>query len=247
MKFLILIPLLFSLFLSARDLLSGKIIYQAEIKLDKSSTLEPRSYKTVVYFTNEESVSEDFENTSANESETSFFIDLAKDMHFFVYKNYQTNEMISSEMLVDKLVRIQDTIPFMNWQLTREGKKVQDISCFKATGHFRGRDYIAWYAPDIPVNRGPWKFGGLPGLIVEISDVDDEVHFNLLGYSPGLTKKEKAKIHAPQSGNIMTFDKYYDLWNTKSRELVHFLSSELNSENVKIESNGISRIEKSKQ
>lgn len=35
---------------------------------------------------------------------------------------------------------------------------------------FRGRNYEAWYAPEIAVSAGPWKFGGLPGLILAIKD-----------------------------------------------------------------------------
>ncbi len=245
-KILLIIPLLFSLFLGAQNGISGKIEYQVEIQLDKTSSLEPRRYKTVVYFTQDESVSEDYENTSSNESENSVFIDLSGDKLFFVYKNYKTYDMISSEMVLDKIVRVQDTIPFMNWQLTTSEKKVKDINCFKATGYYRGRNYVAWYAPDIPVNIGPWKFGGLPGLIVEITDIDDEIRFRLIKFSPGLHEKEREKIHAPQKGTIISFDEYFDLWNKKSQDIVNFLSSKINSENVKIEGEGVYRIEKSK-
>lgn len=34
-----------------------------------------------------------------------------------------------------------------------------------ATTQFRGLTYTAWFALDIPINEGPWKFHGLPGLI----------------------------------------------------------------------------------
>ena len=44
--------------------------------------------------------------------------------------------------------------------------------CKKATTNFRGRDYIAWFSEDIPINDGPFKFNGLPGLIVEIYDTE---------------------------------------------------------------------------
>ena len=44
--------------------------------------------------------------------------------------------------------------------------------CQKATCSFRGRDFIAWFAMDLPVRDGPWKFGGLPGLILKVYDID---------------------------------------------------------------------------
>ena len=53
--------------------------------------------------------------------------------------------------------------------------------CQKATCHFRGRDFIAWFAPAIPVKRGPWKFGGLPGLILKVQDKDGLYTFEAIG------------------------------------------------------------------
>ncbi len=54
------------------------------------------------------------------------------------------------------------------------GFKVQ-----KATGAFAGRNYIAWFAPELPFSDGPYKFSGLPGLILEISDLQNQYHFSL--------------------------------------------------------------------
>ena len=51
-----------------------------------------------------------------------------------------------------------------------EKKNIGTFSCKKATTKFRGRTYNAWYCADIPTFFGPWKFNGLPGLILEISD-----------------------------------------------------------------------------
>ena len=30
-------------------------------------------------------------------------------------------------------------------------------------------DIVAWYTPQIPVSHGPAEFGGLPGLILELT------------------------------------------------------------------------------
>ena len=39
---------------------------------------------------------------------------------------------------------------------------------------------MAWFTSEIPIQRGPWKFGGLPGLIVKISDAKKEYNFELV-------------------------------------------------------------------
>lgn len=57
--------------------------------------------------------------------------------------------------------------------------------CQRATCHWRGRNYIAWFAPDIPIRRGPWKFGGLPGLIMKIYDVDNLYVFKAVAIEKG--------------------------------------------------------------
>lgn len=51
----------------------------------------------------------------------------------------------------------------------------------KATTVFRGRTYEAWFTPDIPVSDGPWKFSGLPGLILEVHDSKNHYVFSCIG------------------------------------------------------------------
>ena len=66
------------------------------------------------------------------------------------------------------------------WTLTNETKKSDDYNLQKATTTFGGRNWIAWFAKEITINEGPYKFRGLPGLIFEISDDKDNFHFNLV-------------------------------------------------------------------
>ena len=66
------------------------------------------------------------------------------------------------------------------WQLSTGSLVVCGHYCHKATAHFRGREWTAYYAPDIPVGRGPWKFGGLPGLILRIEDSTGDQRFTAI-------------------------------------------------------------------
>ena len=65
------------------------------------------------------------------------------------------------------------------WNITNETKKINEFTCYKATTTFRGNNFEAWFTPDIPINAGPWKWYGLPGLIVEATDTDKSVVFKL--------------------------------------------------------------------
>ena len=61
--------------------------------------------------------------------------------------------------------------PLMRWTLADEQQTILGHRCQKATCRFRGRDFVAWFAADVPIKGGPWKFGGLPGCILKVYDV----------------------------------------------------------------------------
>ena len=56
------------------------------------------------------------------------------------------------------------------WRLLPESDSVCGYLCQKAETEYRGREYEAWYCPDLPVDAGPYKFRGLPGLILKVED-----------------------------------------------------------------------------
>lgn len=67
-----------------------------------------------------------------------------------------------------------------NWKLMDETKIINTINCKKAEVTFKGRNWIAWYSPEIPFPYGPMKFSGLPGLIVKITDDKGDYDFELV-------------------------------------------------------------------
>lgn len=73
----------------------------------------------------------------------------------------------------------------LDWQLTTEKKKIDNYNCIKALVNFGGRNWIAWYAIDISTSSGPYKFGGLPGLILEIKDTENLFSFKAINVSYG--------------------------------------------------------------
>jgi len=67
------------------------------------------------------------------------------------------------------------------WQLIDEEKEILGYKCKKAITTFSGRDYIAWYSIDLTLSEGPYKFYGLPGLILSISDDKRQHAFDAIG------------------------------------------------------------------
>ena len=75
--------------------------------------------------------------------------------------------------------------PQMTWTLGTEHQTIIGYDCQKATCHWRGRDYEAWFTAAIPVKAGPWKFGGLPGLIMKVYDTRHVYTWEAVGVENG--------------------------------------------------------------
>lgn len=76
--------------------------------------------------------------------------------------------------------RLYYTTPVIkNWKLIDEIKMIGSLKCKKAEIHFKGRDWVAWYSTEIPFPYGPYKFSGLPGLIIKITDTTGDFDFEL--------------------------------------------------------------------
>lgn len=68
--------------------------------------------------------------------------------------------------------------PDFNWQLkSAEKKTIGGYKCSLAMGSYAGRAYKVWYTTEISVSDGPWKFRGLPGLILEVEDLSGEYFY----------------------------------------------------------------------
>ena len=97
----------------------------------------------------------------------------------FVHTDFNSDVTYTTVKLYSKHYVIKEQTPQFKWVLTDEIKKIDDLNVQKATMTFRGRNYVAWYSLDYPLRFGPWKFHGLPGLIVEIYDESNRYHWIL--------------------------------------------------------------------
>lgn len=77
---------------------------------------------------------------------------------------------------------LKDNFPHLDWTITDESKEIGGYMCQKATTTFKGRNYEAWFCPEIPIPYGPWKLHGLPGLILAARDNKGEVIFDYAGF-----------------------------------------------------------------
>lgn len=89
------------------------------------------------------------------------------------FKDSQVTEYVSMPMHNTRNNSwFTEPCPPQQWTLHNDTMTVLEHRCQKATCHWRERDFVAWFAKDIPIRRGPWKFNGLPGLILKLYDTD---------------------------------------------------------------------------
>lgn len=99
----------------------------------------------------------------------------------------------------------------LKWNTVPEFNNILGYGVQKATTEFGGRKWIAWFAKDIPIQSGPYKFFGLPGLILKIEDVHKNHIFELKGI-----KDTKGDFNYPYVNNFkhmkITYSKYVKIY-----------------------------------
>lgn len=100
----------------------------------------------------------------------------------YTYKDYSNNRIMEIDEISSTQFCYYDYPKKINWKLKDGEKKILGFVCRRADCKFRGRNYIAWFTEEIPLSEGPWKFRGLPGLILEITDTDGVYNFKAIGF-----------------------------------------------------------------
>jgi GLPGLI family protein len=100
-------------------------------------------------------------------------------------------KLARKEPLLFNSYLITDALPVIDWKISGDTATFGGLHCQKATTHFKGRDYTAWFSPDLPLHIGPWKLNGLPGVIVEAYDAKKEVDFKFDGIEKAVISSQK--------------------------------------------------------
>ena len=97
-----------------------------------------------------------------------------------ITKIYPEMKEIYQEYFIDANYQYSFEHKF-DWKILPDKKKILTYNCQNASVDFGGRKWTAWFTTDIPVQDGPYKFYGLPGLIVKIEDDKKDYSWELKG------------------------------------------------------------------
>ncbi|MCC6413229.1 MAG: GLPGLI family protein [Saprospiraceae bacterium] len=222
MKTYLLFALLSPLFVFANDTVPmGRAVYEQRFDLAEDSKLNGTA---ILLFNREASV---YINADAPKSDQTVPDENPEFLPRFVggdpegfpiYKNHRTRRITFKTLCYwrdwGKYCILEDSLDAVSWTIHPDQKTFGTYTCTKATGYFRGRDYEAWFSPEIPIPSGPFKFGNLPGLILEMHSLDGLVHFYFKSLEMG--SNIPGAVKPPKEGNTLGMD--YWQWLKKSEE-----------------------------
>lgn len=115
------------------------------------------------------------------------------------YRNYPTGKSTYLDKVIREKFRIIEPLEQPQWDIIADStKQILDYHCQMARCSFKGRTWTAWFTTDIPLDNGPWKLCGLPGLILRAYDSKQQYIFDCVGMK-----------QAKQGENI-TYDSKFD-------------------------------------
>jgi len=153
-----------------------------------------------------------------------------------LHKEFASKTFTNRVELFGKIFLIKDSLPESKWLLSGESKQIGNYTVYKATmsrevpqevfqfgrqnseenqPKMKTVNITAWFTPQIPVSTGPYKYGGLPGLILEVNSDNTTVLCTKVVINP----KEKMKIKAPQKGTVVNTEEYDKIRTEKIAEM----------------------------
>ena len=155
-----------------------------------------------------------------------------------LYKNINDKVSINETEFMGRFFLLTDPLEEQKWKMTGESKKIGKYTCYKATyekeveeatfsfGNFNQAqntpkkkkmkkvNVVAWFTPEIPIATGPSRYGGLPGLILEVSDDQTTLLCTKIVMNP----TDKVKIKKPKKGKIIATSDFLVLQDEKRIE-----------------------------
>ena len=142
-----------------------------------------------------------------------------------LYKNFSNKIMLKEDAIYDKPFLITDTLQPVNWIIDTATRTIGKFNCTKATATINGQQVEAWFTADIPIQDGPEKFYGLPGLILAVKTA-----YNSYEAAEIKIINENTVLQQPTKGTVITPTEFTQLEKKKVSEA----TSSIKSEDIKL-------------
>lgn len=170
---------LFIFFFSLSTAQTNRFFYEVKFKEDSTQTEHQKVFMVLDVNLNETKYYDNtfLEKDSINKANHSQLTNWTSQIPVTRKKN--SNKNINYTFIDDQLYSYP-TEDLIQWKLSDKTKKYLHFNLQQATTNFGGRKWTAWFTKEIPLSEGPYKFTGLPGLIVLLEDDRNQYSFTLV-------------------------------------------------------------------
>lgn len=123
-----------------------------------------------------------------------------------IFINFESEELITGSYFGKTLYTKAEPLTKLAWTIQPQKKKILAQECQRAITTFGGRNYTVWFAPAIPINAGPWKLNGLPGIILAANDEKNEIEFTCIKIT--MPEENVPLIAASKSATRLSTEKF---------------------------------------
>lgn len=162
------------------------------------------------------------------------------------FKKPDNKNIIIKDYIDDKPYFVTDELPKTIWNTNHsETKNILGYECNKATTVFRGSTITAYYTKKIKVSTGPYKFGGLEGIILEVFENGSNINSWKAVKIENLKKNDNKIPTIISSANTITLKEFLALTQKKIdddfEKMVKKLPKDVVINRNKIERTGIEK------
>lgn len=160
---------------------SNRFYYELKFKPDTIAAYEVKEFfitdinpKSVKYYSLIDQKNDSIMKNPSSDSEyerTKLYHYISRERNSFNNTNY---------FIVGNVTAQMKTNDEMKWIILPQTKMLDKLKVQAAATNFGGRQWTAWFTDTIPIPEGPYKFRGLPGMILEIYDSNNYFHFTLV-------------------------------------------------------------------
>jgi GLPGLI family protein len=142
----------------------------------------------------------------------------------FYYKKSNENTTFLQLKKGGNIYWVKDEIPAILWKTdSKEKKQILNYTCKKATADFRGSRIYAYYSSELPHWFGPYKFFGLPGLILEVGEIDNEGKNHWIAQKIKIQKENQSLEPNLNNKNIISFKDF--ILNSEHKETTNTINT----------------------
>lgn len=211
-------------------------IYETKYKLNSEKSDDVYSDNMILDLKNNISIfreSQDKKTDSVKLNHGNGRFKMGVENQFYVKKNLAQKriEKVITYLGTDYFLPIEE---ILNWKITSEQKIIGKYKSQKAETNYGGRNWIAWFTTDVPFQDGPYKFRGLPGLIVKVEDDAKNYSWELKGnkkiadYNPESYSEKLMKQFGQGKNNLeVSRDKFETMYAAYKKDPFGSIRSQL--------------------